>query len=141
MAGSTAAHPLGCSSAYVVLASSSFAALVAFYRDFLGQEPHPHWPQRYAEFTWGGLRLGIFAPQASHAAEFQASSAGSMSLCLEVAHLERAITHLTRLGYPPPGPVLTASHGREIYAYDPDGNRLILHQSSAAAGSPAQAEA
>ncbi|MBD0267928.1 MAG: VOC family protein, partial [Cyanobacteria bacterium Co-bin8] len=47
----------------------------------------------------------------------------------EVVDLEGAIAHLTTLGYPPPGPVMIASHGREIYAYDPDGNRLILHQS------------
>lgn len=54
---------------------------------------------------------------------------GAMSLCLEVRNLESAIAHLTALGYPPPGEILTASHGREIYAYDPAGNRLILHQS------------
>ncbi len=51
-----------------------------------------------------------------------------MSLCLKVPDLEVAIAHLTRLGYPPPGEILTASHGREIYAYDPDGNWLVLHQ-------------
>ncbi|QQE63510.1 glyoxalase/bleomycin resistance/dioxygenase family protein [Leptolyngbya sp. BL0902] len=140
MTDSTAAQPLACSSAYVVLASQAFEPLVAFYQAFLGQDPHPHWPQRYAEFTWGGLRLGIFSPQASHAAEFQTHQAGAMSLCLEVADLDRAIAHLTRLGYPPPGPILTASHGREIYAYDPDGNRLILHQSPATVGSPAESE-
>jgi predicted enzyme related to lactoylglutathione lyase len=131
MAGSAAFSPLACSSAYVVLASLSFVELVTFYQNFLGQEPHSHWPLCYAEFSWGGLRLGIFSPQASHATEFQASRAGSMSLCLEVANLDQAIARLTHLGYPPPGPILTASHGREIYAYDPDGNRLILHQASA----------
>ncbi|MEH2113797.1 VOC family protein [Nostoc sp.] len=51
-----------------------------------------------------------------------------ISLCLEVSNLEDAIAHLTSLGYPPPGEISIASHGREIYAYDPDGNRLILHQ-------------
>ncbi|MEB3290537.1 MAG: VOC family protein [Leptolyngbya sp.] len=131
MAGSTAAHPLTGSSAYVVLASQSFEALVAFYGAFLGQDPYPHQPQRYAEFTWGGLRLGIFQPQADHAAEFQAHRGGAMSLCLEVVDLDQAIAHLNHLGHPPPGPLLTASHGREIYAYDPEGNRLILHQSAA----------
>jgi hypothetical protein len=52
-----------------------------------------------------------------------------MSLCLEVASLEDSIDKLTQLGYPPLAQITTASHGREIYAYDPDGNRLILHQS------------
>jgi hypothetical protein len=52
-----------------------------------------------------------------------------MSLCLEVTDLENAIAHVTALGYPPPGEIITGSHGREIYAYDPDRNRLIIHQS------------
>ncbi|MGL4502923.1 MAG: glyoxalase, partial [Planktothrix sp.] len=26
------------------------------------------------------------------------------------------------------GEIITAAHGREIYAYDPMGNRLILYQ-------------
>jgi len=43
--------------------------------------------------------------------------------------LKEAIAYLTSLGYPPPGEITTASHGREIYAYDPMNNRLILHQS------------
>ena len=30
----------------------------------------------------------------------------------------------------PYGEITIASHGRECYAYDPDGNRLILHESS-----------
>ena len=51
------------------------------------------------------------------------------AVCLEVADLERAIACLSELGYSPPGEIITASHGREIYAYDPTGNRLILHQS------------
>jgi predicted enzyme related to lactoylglutathione lyase len=118
-----------CSSAYVALASSQLGRLVAFYEALLGQAPQPHWPQHYAEFNHGGLKFGIFQPQASHQDEFQADRAGALSLCLEVTNLEQAIDQLTRLGCPPPGPILTASHGREIYAYDPDGNRLILHQS------------
>lgn len=117
------------SSLYVAIASAELERLVAFYAALLGQDPQPHWPQRYAEFNYGGLKLGLFQPQASQAAEFVGPHAGSMSLCLEVANLDQAIRHLTALGYPPPGPILTASHGREIYAYDPDGHRLILHQS------------
>ncbi|MFH7241340.1 MAG: VOC family protein [Spirulina sp.] len=120
---------LPCSRAYVALASPHLERLVTFYAGLLSQAPQPHWPQRYAEFNHGGLKLGIFQPQVTHRDEFQADRAGALSLCLEVTDLERAIAHLTRLGYPPPGPILTASHGREIYAYDPDGNRLILHQS------------
>ncbi|MFM7372329.1 MAG: VOC family protein, partial [Sphaerospermopsis kisseleviana] len=60
--------------------------------------------------------------------ELVSDSKSPLSLCIEVSNLENAIAHLTSLGYPPPGKISIASHGREIYAYDPDGNRLILHQ-------------
>ena len=56
------------------------------------------------------------------------SEQSGLSLCLDVDDLDAAIAHLINLGYPPPGEIIVASHGREIYAYDPNGNRLILHQ-------------
>jgi predicted enzyme related to lactoylglutathione lyase len=120
--------------AFIALGSSRFDATVRFYQDVLGQKAAPLWPQRYAEWTLnGGLRLGVFRSQADHRQEFQAVQAGSMSLCLEVEDLDAAIAHLTHLGYTPPGPIHSASHGREVYAYDPEGNRLILHQGLGAA--------
>ncbi|HEY9830023.1 MAG TPA: VOC family protein [Stenomitos sp.] len=117
--------------AFVTLAAADAEALVQFYRQLLHQEPKPYIPHVYAEFQLTGLRLGIFQPQPTHLEEFANSIHSGMSLCLEVEHLEDAIAHLTRIGYPPPGEITTASHGREIYAYDPMGNRLILHQSHA----------
>ena len=84
----------------------------------------------YAEFQLSGLRLGIFQPSKGNEAEFANSLNSKMSLCFEVRDLDGAIAHLTNIGYPPPGEVVIASHGKEVYAYDPDGNRLILHQSS-----------
>lgn len=115
--------------AFVTLAAADAEALVQFYRQLLHQEPKPYIPHVYAEFQLTGLRLGIFQPKPTHLEEFANSIHSGMSLCLEVEHLEDAIAHLTRIGYPPPGAITTASHGREIYAYDPMGNRLILHQS------------
>ena len=112
--------------AYVTLASESLSALVTFYQGLLEQEPQPYVPERYAEFALPGLKLALFKP--GHPQEFSGSAA-SMSVCLEVEDLEGAIATLTDLGYPPPGNVIHASHGQEIYAYDPSGNRLILHQS------------
>jgi predicted enzyme related to lactoylglutathione lyase len=120
---------LNCTTAFIALASTNFEAVVAFYSEVLGQRAQPYQRDRYAEFQLPGLRLGVFKPRADQAAQFSAPSSGAMSLCLEVGDLEGAIAHLTALGYPPPKPMLTASHGREVYAYDPDGNRLILHQS------------
>lgn len=118
-----------CTDALVTLAATDLETLTQFYCQLLEQEPKPHIPNVYAEFQLSGLRLGIFNPKESHRAEFSNSTQCFMSLCLEVNNLEEAIAHLAALGYPPPGEIATASHGREIYAYDPAGNRLILHQS------------
>lgn len=121
---------LDCTSAFITLASERFEDLVAFYTALLGQRAEPYQRDRYAEFQLPGLRLAVFSPKPDQVDRFNAPTSGAMSLCLEVVDLMAAIAHLTDLGYPPSGPVLTASHGREVYAYDPDGNRLILHQSS-----------
>jgi predicted enzyme related to lactoylglutathione lyase len=118
------------SAAFVTIASVNFDLVVEFYTQFLGSAPQPHRPHIYAEFSIAGLRLGIFAPKAINQAEFGQPRQSGMSLCLEVDSLEDAIAKLTQIGYPPTGQISTASHGREIYAYDPDGNRLILHQSA-----------
>jgi hypothetical protein len=120
---------------FVTLADPDGETLMHFYSLLFGQEPSVHIPKIYTEFQLPGLRLGLFKPQGNHAAEFAGrplrylqSSAGGMSLCLEVAELEEAIAQFAALGCPPPGEITIASHGREIYAYDPLGNRLILHE-------------
>lgn len=118
-----------CTEAFVTLASVDSEQLVLFYTNLLKQEPKPYIPNVYGEFQLPGLRLGIFKPKQTNQSEFENPVKSGMSLCLEVSDLEGAIAHLTGLGYPPSGEILTASHGREIYAYDPAGNRLILHQS------------
>lgn len=121
--------PFRYTDAFVTLAAADAETLVQFYSKLLEREPDPYIPNVYAEFQLSGLRLGIFKPKPKHWQEFENSARSGMSLCLEVENLEEAIAHLTSIGYPPPGDILTASHGREIYAYDPAGNRLIVHQS------------
>lgn len=114
--------------AIVTIATLNIDQLINFYTNFLGQEPTSVIPNVYAEFNLVGLRLGIFKPKQTDESAFPSSAKSRMSLCLEVNNLEEAIAHITALGYPPPGKIAIASHGREIYAYDPDGNCLILHQ-------------
>jgi hypothetical protein len=114
--------------ALVTIASINCDNLANFYTKFLEQNPVILIPNVYIEFNLLGMRLGIFKPKNINESEFEAVAKNKISLCLEVSNLEDAIAHLTTLGYPPPGQVSIASHGREIYAYDPDGNRLILHQ-------------
>lgn len=112
----------------MTLAALDFDQLVQFYQQFLNIKPDPYLPSVYAEFQLKGLSLGIFKPKATHQQEFSNSSHSGMSLCLEVENLEDAIAILTQMGYPPTGEITKASHGQEIYAYDPAQNRLILHQ-------------
>ena len=123
---------LGCSEAFVAIAAQDWPRAIAFYQALLDQPPRPCLENVYAEFHLPGLRLGIFKPGAQHRAEFAQPAQSAFSLCLEVIDLERAIAHLTQLGHPPTQPIVAASHGREVYAYDPEGNRLILHQGTRA---------
>ncbi|MGJ5630497.1 VOC family protein [Nostoc sp. CALU 1950] len=118
--------------ALIAIASVNCDNLVNFYTKLLEQKPVPLIPNVYAEFNLVSMRLGIFKPKNTNESEFETMSnaKSKISLCLEVSNLEDAIAHLTALGYPPPGDISIASHGREIYAYDPDGNRLILHQAA-----------
>lgn len=120
---------VSCSECFVVLATPQLAAVVAYYSALTGRAPEPYILETYAEFSVSGLKLGIFQPKPDNQAEFAAPGSGTMSLCLEVLDLDTAIAQLVKLGYPPRGVPVSASHGREIYAYDPDGNRLILHES------------
>jgi predicted enzyme related to lactoylglutathione lyase len=115
---------------FVALADVEDGLLVPFYQHLLQQEPSIYMPNVYAEFQLTGLRLGIFKPKESHQAEFDRGSSGSMSLCFEVKDLESAIDRLAVIGYPVTHNITIASHGREVYAYDPAGNRLILHEAA-----------
>jgi predicted enzyme related to lactoylglutathione lyase len=119
---------LDCTTALVTLATSDLEKLVSFYTNLWQQKPQNYRENVYAEFQLSDLRLGIFQPSKGNEAEFANGLNSEMSLCFEVQDLDAAIAHLTNIGYPPPGKIVTASHGREIYAYDPDGNRLIWHQ-------------
>jgi predicted enzyme related to lactoylglutathione lyase len=114
----------------ITLAATDLKDLVKFYCRLFEQDPNPYIPSVYAEFQLQGMRLGIFQPKENRQQEFTNSAGSGMSICLEVPNLLDAIAKLTALGYPPPGEIITASHGKEIYAYDPAGNRLILHQKS-----------
>jgi predicted enzyme related to lactoylglutathione lyase len=118
--------------AIVTIGTANFTQVVKFYEDILQQKPLPYLPLVYAQFSLPGLHrlhLGIFKPQASQEGEFSKPQGSGFSLCLEVRDLNVAIAQITRQGYPVNGKIMVASHGREIYVYDPDGNRLIFHQS------------
>lgn len=116
--------------AWMTLAPQHFSTSYDFYCQLLGQAPDRTLERAgrliYAEFHLTGLTLGLYEPQEPQ--EPLSAAASTLSLCFQVENLEAAIEVLTDLGYPPPGPIMTPSHGREIYAFDPDGHRLILYQ-------------
>jgi predicted enzyme related to lactoylglutathione lyase len=125
-----------CKEVFVALATFSIERSTQFYRTLLAIAPTQEIPGVYAEFLLPGLKLGLFAPQATHRDEFMPTG-GTMSLCLEVAQLEAAIAQVQAahaalpdadMARHPTGAITTVFHGREVYAYDPDGNRLILHE-------------
>ena len=133
---------LQCSAVFVALADPNGNTLVQFYQALFGQAPVLQVPGVYAEFQLPGLRLGIFKPKSNQISEFAAQT-GNMSLCLEVEQLEGAIaaiekayleTPLTAFDHLLPGEIMVVSHGREVYAYDPAGNRLILHEAQKTQG-------
>lgn len=118
-------HP---QSPLLTIATQQLSVLMGFYQALLQCRPTLYQLERYGEFALQGMRLGIFQVKPDQWPEFDGPTRGAMSLCLAVDDLGEAIAHLTQLGCPPPGPIRMASHGREIYGYDPDGNRIILYE-------------
>ena len=129
----------------MTLAATDFERSLQFYRALLKQDPTSQISNIYAEFTIVGLRLGIYKPRATERSSFFITqenltqenvtqednlSFPILSLCLEVEDLEAAIAHLAQLDCSL-GEIITAPHGQEVYAYDPDGNRLIFFQPAA----------
>jgi predicted enzyme related to lactoylglutathione lyase len=117
------------SDVFVTMASFNLDKMTDFYTQLLEKKPQKYIPNVYAEFHLTNVKLGIFKPKITHESEFANSERNKISLCVEVNDLEEAIAHVHIMGYPIQSEITTASHGREIYAYDPDGNRIILHQS------------
>lgn len=127
-------------SALVTLATRDLDKLVTFYRQLFRQEPHPYHPNVYAEFQISGLRLGIFRPRDTDISEFANARGSTISLCLEVNDLEATLDSIQQLyitadqahdlSQLSTSQIIFASHGREIYIYDPDGHRLILYQTN-----------
>jgi predicted enzyme related to lactoylglutathione lyase len=115
--------------AFVTISAFNLEEITQFYRQFFQQEPIGAKPHSYVEFYVANLCLGIFRPHESSKEEFARVGKNPMSICLEVSDLDEAIARITALGYAPPGGVIHTPHGREVYAYDPEQNRLILHQS------------
>lgn len=113
---------------WITLAAVNLEAIVSFYTKILGQDPDFYQIDRYAEFNLHHCRLGMFKPQLDQEFRFAPTSTSPMSLCLTVTDLEAARMRLKEAGASL-GNTIVSSHGQEIDAYDPLGNRIILYQS------------
>jgi catechol-2,3-dioxygenase len=124
------------SRAWLAIAVQSLTGSVQFYQTLLGDGAVSRQIGKYIEFDLGDLRLGLFEPKPNAAPEFDRRGQNPMSLCLAVTDLDQTLTHLATQSLLPDGPppILLASHGRETYLFDPDGNRIILYERKQAAG-------
>jgi predicted enzyme related to lactoylglutathione lyase len=114
------------SRAIVTIAAIDWQKSVAFYQTLTQSPPNQLLDDRYAEFEIAGLRVGIYRPRNNE--QIFPNPHPRLSLCLEVQNLEAAVQYLNDLGYPVVSGIHQVSHGREVYAYDPDGNRIILYE-------------
>jgi len=116
--------------AWVTIAAIEFDRSVQFYRHLFQREPQIFTPAKYAEFDAFGIRLGIYRPTAEESPERSPITLfPAVSLCVQIENLETALAHLDQVdAYV--GESRSVSHGREAYAYDPDGNRIILYEPS-----------
>ncbi|BAU13637.1 hypothetical protein LEP3755_41770 [Leptolyngbya sp. NIES-3755] len=113
--------------AWTTIAAVEFDRSTNFYRHLFQQEPKIFTPAQYAEFETAGIRLGIYRPTVEESPEKAPITLfPAVSLCVQVEDLDKAIAHLEPEAHV--GEVRSVSHGREAYAYDPDGNRIILYE-------------
>lgn len=127
--------PVEFTEAFAAIGANDFPATVDFYRTLFAREPDERVRDVYVGFRLPGLHLGIFAPRAENRPDFANPSdlRGSLSLVLRVPDVDRARKKLEALNPArPPGPIQPGSHGREFYAYDPEGNRLIVVERTSA---------
>lgn len=121
--------PLQYIEAFAAIGANDYAATVDFYRKVLDREPDERIRDIYVAFHLPGLRLGIFEPRTSNRPEFVNPPDGrsSLNLVLRVPNVDQARAVLAILNPArPPEEIRQTNHGRECYAYDPEGNRLIL---------------
>ncbi|MFS8855504.1 VOC family protein [Synechococcus sp. H55.7] len=123
------------SGALVSVATPDLPRLQHFYQALLGIPPQAQLPTEgepvYVEFRLPGLRLGLYGSRHPNFA----AQAGAMSLCLQVQDLQGSLTTLEGLSKTyrlSISPLRQAFHGQEVDFQDPDGNRIVLHQPSAA---------
>lgn len=113
----------------ITLAVQNLAVMQTFYSALLGVMPHLAVSDRYVGFAVNGQRLGLFRPRQSEQQDWR-STPGAWSLCLYVPDLQAACQTVLSAGGHIATKAIAEDYGRECYAQDPEGNRLILCQGS-----------
>ncbi|WP_338461102.1 VOC family protein [Synechococcus elongatus IITB7] len=111
----------------MTLAVQNLVVMQAFYTALLGSDPQVVWADRYAGFQIHGQRLGLFRPRREECDRWR-SAQGAWSLCLYVPDLEAACQTVLAAGGQIESAAIAETYGRECYARDPEGNRLLLCQ-------------
>lgn len=128
--------PVPYTEVFAAIGANDYPATVAFYGALFGREPDERIRDIYVAFRLPGLHLGIFAPRASNRPDFAnpADLRGGLSLVMRVPDVDQARAAVSALNAThPPGPIQPTNHGREFYAYDPEGNRIIVVEHTPAA--------
>lgn len=103
--------------------TNNWGAMFAYYQRLLGR------PKRLKEgasafFDAGGVPLVLW----HNTGDNGPTGPGSVELTLTVADLDLALKELP--ASISTAPIVEASHGRECFLHDPDGNRLILYSAN-----------
>ena len=101
------------------LKTGNFDEQYRFYRSLVGEPAQQGLPD-WARFPLPGSRLVLWREPG-----FQ-PKAGGLEMCFVVADLEASLAKLRPLVRC--SEINDASHGREFFFHDPDGNRLIFYQ-------------
>jgi len=108
---------------FVLFAVSDLGRAVHFYRETLGLRCTLESAEyQWAEFDCGNVTLAL------QGAALPAGERAGGRLALAVAEVAGAHAELTARGVPVDGPPVDSGYCTAFAAFDPDGNRLILHR-------------
>ncbi len=113
----------------VSIGTEKIEECVAFYQKLFGYQPRVYKKSVYSEFDFQGLTLAIYKPRSADEENLSNSNkSNGLSICLQVENLESVIVELKNLGDPLISQIKEDSNMKEIYIYDPGGNRIIFYQ-------------
>lgn len=101
------------------LRTTQFKAMLAFYSQLLGKPTVPE-AGDWARFDMPGCELVLWQTKARE------ESKDNLQLCFRVTDLEKSCQRIGKKENQLE--IQVASHGREVFFPDPDGNLLILYQ-------------